>query len=411
MTSLIEKVDFPAADGTSRLDARLDRPPGTPRAYALFAHCFTCSKETLAAARIADGLTRHGIAVLRFDFTGLGGSGGDFANTSFSANVADLIAAAAWLATAHRPPALLVGHSLGGAAVLAAAPRLAEVAAVCSIAAPADPAQVTAMIDGQLPAAGSDAAVPVTIAGRPFAIRRAFLDDLARQALDRAVAGLERPLLIVHSAADRVVPFAAGERLFAAARAPKSLIALDTADHLLSDRADAAHVADVIAAWADRYIARPAADRFPAVVAPAAAVRVGEAGTGTFVQRVSVGGRHRLTADEPIADGGTDTGPSPYDLLLAGLGACTAMTIRLYADRKGLPLERVVVTLRHAKIHAEDCAACETKTGMIDHIDREVALSGPLDAAMRARLLEIAGKCPVHRTLTGAVHVTTRLAG
>jgi putative redox protein len=402
-----ERVTFTGADGRSTLAARLDLPPSPPRAYALFAHCFTCTRNVFAAARIAEALTRHGIAVLRFDFTGLGASEGDFANAGFSSNVGDLEAAADWLRRQRRAPALLIGHSLGGAAVLAAAGRIPEAAAVATIAAPADPGHVRRHMKGA-EAVEATGEAEVSIGGRPFRITRAFLDDLDGQRLEALIRDLGKALLIFHAPRDAVVGIDNASRIFVAARHPKSFVSLDDADHLLGRREDAVYVADVIATWAVRYLpTAPAAA--PEVVVPANAVVVAETGGGTFGQIVSIGGRHTLLADEPLEVGGEDSGPGPYDLLLAGLGACTSMTMRMYAERKGLPLNRATVTLRHAKIHAADCEDCETKEGRIDRIDREIALDGPLDAAARAKLLEIADKCPVHRTLHSEVSIVTRL--
>ncbi len=410
-TSRLEKVSFIGADGESRLDARLDLPAAAPRAYALFAHCFTCSKSILAATRIADGLNRHGIAVLRFDFTGLGASEGEFANTTFASNVGDLVAAASWLRDEGHAPALLIGHSLGGAAVLAAAGEVPEAKAVVTIAAPSEPKHVERLFTDVRPAGDGGDELFVEIGGRPFRIRRGFLDDIARQRLAPRIARLRRPLLVVHSAADTVVPIDDAYRIFDSAHEPKAIIALDGADHLLSRREDAAYVADMVAAWAGRALPSPESEDAPEITAPADAVRVVATGQGKFQQAISIGGRHRLIADEPVAYGGGDTGPGPYDFLLAGLGACTAMTLRMFADRQQIPLEGVAVTLRHAKIHAEDCADCETKEGMLDRIERDIELSGPLDESNRQRLLEIADKCPVHRTLESEIDIVTRLQG
>jgi len=332
-----EKVTFVGADGESRLAARLDLPASKPRAFALFAHCFTCTKDIFAAGRIASTLTRHGIAVLRFDFTGLGHSEGEFANTNFSSNVGDLIA------------------------------------------------------------------------GRPFRVRKQFLDDIEGHKLDEAIAALKKALLVFHGPLDSTVGIDNASRIFTAAKHPKSFVSLDDADHLLSKREDAVYVADVIAAWAERYVGAPEPAAVPELTAPPDAVVVAETGTGKFANIVSVGGKHTLLADEPVTVGGTDTGPAPYDLLLAGLGACTTMTMRLYAEHKGLPLEHVSVTMRHGKIHAADCEDCETREGRVDRIDREIEITGPLDEAGRAKLLEIADKCPVHRTLHAEVKIDTRL--
>jgi putative redox protein len=406
-----EKITFVGADGESRLAARLDLPAGKPRAYALFAHCFTCTKDIFAAGRIAEGLTGHGIGVLRFDFTGLGASEGEFANTNFSSNVGDLVAAADWLRRERRAPRLLIGHSLGGAAVLAAAAQVPEATAVCTIGAPADPAHVRHLLHGAADEIEAKGEAKVLLAGRPFRIQKQFLDDIEGHRLEQAIGGLRKALLIFHAPRDQTVGIDNAGRIFAAAKHPKSFISLDDADHLLSRREDAVYAADVIAAWAERYVepAAPAAGAEKGPTAPAGAVVVTETGEGKFAQILSFGGKHVLRADEPESYGGTDTGPSPYDLLLAGLGACTTMTVRMYADHKGLPLERVSATLRHNKIHAKDCETCETKVGKVDCIEREIELAGSLDEAMRAKLLEIADKCPVHRTLHSEVRIETRL--
>jgi putative redox protein len=398
-----ERFDFPNAQG-ERLAAVLDRPDGAPRAYALFAHCFTCGKDVLAAKRMAERLTACGVAVLRFDFTGLGASEGEFANTTFSSNVADLVAAADHLRRAHRAPALLIGHSLGGAAVLAAAAEIPEARAVVTIAAPADPHHVIGLFKERLEEIRERGEVEVTLAGRPFRVRREFLDDVAEQRLLERVAQLRKALLVLHAPTDQIVGIENASRIFTAAKHPKSFVSLADADHLLSRRSDAAYVANVIAAWAERYLdATPAAETDDA--APRMVV-VAETRHGRFQQAVTIG-PHRLLADEPNSVGGEDSGPSPYDYLLAGLGACTAMTVRLYAERKAWPLDRVSVVLKHEKIHAADCESCETREGMLDRIDRAVTLAGNLDREQRRRLMEIADKCPVHRTLTSKIEIRT----
>jgi putative redox protein len=417
-----ETVTFTGADGASTLAARLDGPEGPPLAYALFAHCFTCGKNNRAAAGIARALAGRGIGVLRFDFTGLGDSEGEFANTDFSSNVGDLIAAATWLRRNRAAPALLIGHSLGGTAVLAAAEALPEVRAVCTIAAPADPAHVRRLLTGATAEIESRGEATVALGGRPFRIRKAFLDDIDGQAMERHIAQLRRPLLLFHGPRDDIVGIDNATRIFVAARHPKSFVSLDDADHLLGREEDAAFVAAMITAWAGRYVTEAAAatpvpmpsppSPAPAIAGPTPpeAVRVTETGEGRFAQMVSFGDRHFVRADEPATFGGDDAGPSPYELLLAGLGACTTMTLRMYAELKKLPLERVSVVLRHDKIHAEDCRDCETKAGKIDRIRREITLTGALDDATRQRLLEIADRCPVHRTLHGEVLVETALA-
>jgi uncharacterized OsmC-like protein/alpha-beta hydrolase superfamily lysophospholipase len=399
-----ERFDFPNAQG-QQLAALLDRPDGEPRAVALFAHCFTCGKHNRAARRIADGLKMHGVAVLRFDFTGLGASEGEFANTTFSSNVDDLVAAADHLRRTLHAPAILIGHSLGGAAVLAAAHRIAEARAVVTISAPSDPAHVTGLFGDRVAEISAQGEVEVTLSGRPFRIRRAFLDDVAEQNLTAHVAKLRKALLIFHAPEDDVVSIDSASRIFLAAKHPKSFISLTGADHLISRAGDAAYVANVIAAWAERYLDM-AADVQPAADTEPGTVLVRETHRGTFQQEI-VAGSHRLLADEPVKSGGLDSGPGPYDLLLAALGACTSMTLRLYADRKKLPLSQTQVRLRHAKIHATDCEECETKEGMIDRIERAITLEGDLNAEQRAELMAIADKCPVHRTLKSEIDIRT----
>ena len=399
-------VCFPGVGG-DKLAARLDLPSAAePHAYALFAHCFTCSKESKAATFIAEALADTGIAVLRFDFTGLGGSEGDFANTSFSSNIGDLVAAADWLRRDHRAPAILVGHSLGGAAALAAAARIPEAVAVATINAPADPAHVTRLFAAQRAEIDARGKAEVQLAGRTFTIRREFLEDVAAQKLTAAIAGLRRSLLVFHAPRDSTVGIDNASAIFQAAKHPKSFISLDDADHLLTRRADSHYVGAVLAAWASRYL--PAIES-GAPLSPRDTVIVQETHASKFQQSIVIG-PHRLIVDEPVSAGGEDSGPSPYDLLASALGACTAMTLRTYADLKRIPLERVQVALRHAKIHASDCAECETRQAKIDRIERVITLEGELDEAARAKLLDIANRCPVHRTLHGEVNVTTRLA-
>ncbi|OPX13237.1 bifunctional alpha/beta hydrolase/OsmC family protein [Mycobacterium sp. AT1] len=390
---------------SGKLAGKLEMPSDAPRAWALFAHCFTCGKDNVAAGRISRALANQGFAVLRFDFTGLGESEGDFAATGFSSNVEDLVFAADHLRDQFSAPAVLIGHSLGGAAVLAAAQRIPEVRAVVTIGAPADPSHVTGLLGDALPVVDAGEAT-VSIGGRPFRVRREFLDDIAMQPQRERISTLDAALLVMHSPIDQVVSVDNARVIFDTARHPKSFITLDGADHLLSDRADAEYAASVLAAWASRYVANPTTSADPNTDNPAeGAVRVAESGPGRLTQRISTR-RHRLTADEPRPVG-DDAGPTPYDLLLAALGACTSMTVRMYADRKQWPLERIVVDSRHFRIHAKDCAECETATGMVDRIERDITLIGPLDADQRAKLLEIADRCPVHRTLRSEVSIHT----
>jgi putative redox protein len=399
-----EKFDFRNAQGQT-LAALLDRPDGPVRAVALFAHCFTCGKSNRAAHHIAEGLKLHGIAVLRFDFTGLGASEGEFANTTFSSNVDDLVAAADHLRQMLTAPAILVGHSLGGAAVLAAAHRIPEARAVVTIAAPFDPAHVVGLFGEKTVEIVEKGEVEVTLAGRPFRIRRTLLDDIAQQNLTPLVASLHKALLVFHSPTDDTVGIDNASHIFTTAKHPKSFISLTGADHLISKAGDAAYVARVISSWADRYLdmsvdTQPTEDTAPGTVV------VRETRRGQFQQEVILG-NHRLLADEPVKDGGLNTGPGPYDLLLAALGACTSMTVRLYADLKKIPLLRMQVRLHHEKIYAVDCAECETKDGKIDRIDRVITFEGELSAEQRQRLMEIADKCPVHRTLKSEINIRT----
>ena len=400
-----ERFQFPGSEG-QQLAAALDTPDGPVRAYALFAHCFTCGKDVLAAKRIAVALAAKGIAVLRFDFTGLGSSEGDFANSTFSSNVADLVGAADHLRKTYEAPALLIGHSLGGAAVLAAAGQIPEAAAVVTIGAPSDPIHVTGHFADSIETIRKDGQAQVSLAGRPFTIKREFLDDIAEHSLMGHIAKLHKALLVMHAPTDDTVSIDNATRIFVAAKHPKSFVSLSGADHLLSNRRDSAYVADVITAWASRYLDSQKPDQAADDGEAPREVVVRETRNSKFQQTVSVG-PHRLLADEPVAAGGDDSGPGPYDFLLTALGACTSMTMRLYADRKALPLERTTVTLRHSKIHAEDCAECETRSGMLDQIERVITMEGALDAEQRTKLLEIADKCPVHRTLTSEVRILT----
>ncbi|MCI4661406.1 MAG: alpha/beta fold hydrolase [Neomegalonema sp.] len=399
-----ERITFEGFDGDA-LSARLDLPDSAPRAYALFAHCFTCSKDLAAARRIAQGLTERDIAVLRFDFTGLGHSEGEFANTNFSSNVADLKRAAGWLAREHGPASLLIGHSLGGAAVIAAAADLPEVKAVVTLNAPHDPAHVLDNLGSSLATIEAEGAAEVSLAGRSFRIERSFVEDVRASALDDALAHLHKALLVIHAPRDEIVGVDNAARIFLAAKHPKSFVTLDDADHLISRDRDALYTAQVIAAWAERYLPEPPRRE----IDTEGSVLVAEADADGFLQNVHVGGHH-LLADEPRSLGGTDRGPSPYQLVSAGLGACTAMTIRMYARRKNIALNHVSVDIRHDKIHAKDCADCEQASGKVDVFTRLIHLEGDLSPAERAKLLEIADKCPVHRTLEGQIRISTELA-
>lgn len=409
----IKTVTFENNRG-ERLAARLDLPVDTqPVAYALFAHCFTCSKNLKAVTTISRALTTQGYAVLRFDFTGLGESEGDFSETTFATNLEDLRAACRFLSAQYEPPALLIGHSLGGAAVLAVAGEFPEVKAVATIGAPCDPAHVRHLLRPALDTIETVGEAVVDLGGRPFRIKKQFLEELERVNLEEQVSTMRRPLLLFHSPTDQIVGIENAACLFQAARHPKSFVSLDQADHLLSNSDDAAFVGEVLGIWARRYVGRrPVPDTHRLDPGKArAVVRTGRAHYRTDI----VADGHALVADEPAPLGGTDAGPSPYGYLAAALGSCTTITLRLYADRKGWPLEAATAYIYHEKVHLNDCAECveqgieQTSGGKIDRFTVELTLEGALDAAQQQRLLEIAGRCPVHRTLKGPVVTRTRL--
>lgn len=342
--------------------------------------------------------------MLRFDFTGLGRSGGDFADTSFTSNIEDLHAAGTWLKDQWHEPTLLIGHSLGGAAVIAAAEGMASVRAVVTIGAPACPDHVRHLFT-DCSADGNDR-VQVNIGRRPFAVGRQFLDDIALQPQQQRLRRLGRPLLVLHSPTDAVVDIQNARSIFDAAQHPKSFIALDGANHLLSDRRDSEFAADVIAAWVPRYLPDPVASHPTQDSWPPGTVTVIE-DPGSGYQHTAIAGEHQWMLDEPLSVGGGDLGPNPYDAVLSALGACTSMTMRMYARRKGWDYHATVVKLRHSRVHAADCADCETSSGMVDHIDREIVMDPALTSQEQSALLSIADRYPVHRTLTSEVHITT----
>ncbi len=394
-----EKFGF-EGHGGHPLAGRLDLPSGRPRAAALFAHCFTYGKDIAAARRIAARLSAEGYAVLRFDFTGLGHSGGEFANTDFASNAGDLVAAAAAMDRRGLAPGLLIGHSLGGAAVLAAAGRIASARALVTIGAPFDPAHVLGHLGAAVDTIRAEGSAEIRLAGRPFRIGRAFVEDVAQADLAATIGGLRRALLVMHAPRDAVVGIDNAGQIFGAAKHPKSFVTLDDADHLITDPADADYAAGVIAAWAARYLDMAPPD--PVAGSPEGVTRVTEADPAGFLQDI-LAGPHHLSADEPKAMGGSDLGPSPYQLLAAALGACTAMTMRMYARRKGWPVAGIEVDVTHDRVHSDDAA----QGGRTNRFRRVLRLSGDLDADQRTRLHEIADRCPVHRTLEAGARVET----
>ena len=400
----MQRFTFPGHAG-DELSARLDMPEGPHLGTALFAHCFTCGKDISAARRIASRLAAMGIAVLRFDFTGLGHSKGEFANTTFSSNVQDLVLAAQSLTNRGMPPSLLIGHSLGGAAVLKAAGEIDSIKAVTTIGAPFDPGHVTHNFGSALDKIAANGKAEVDLAGRPFTIGKQFVDDVAAAELAPAIGELGKALLVLHAPLDTTVGIENATQIFMAAKHPKSFVTLDDADHLINRNEDAEYAAEVIAAWAGRYLdlTHPA----PPPGAPEGIVRVSDAHADGFLQDVNAGPHHHMLADDPEASGGTNRGMTPYGFLSAGLGACTSMTIRMYARRKQWPLRHVAVDVSHDKVHAQD--ADNPEGFRIDTFRREIRLEGDLDDTQRARLLEIADRCPVHRTLEHGARVETVL--
>ncbi len=402
MPAAKSKVLFTGSQG-AELAGLLEQPEETPRAMVLFAHCFTCGKDIAAASRISRALVAHGFAVFRFDFTGLGSSDGDFSNTNFSSNIDDLIAAASFLRTNYQAPSLIIGHSLGGTAVLAAAGNIPELRGVVTIGAPAEADHVVHQFACDIDAIQRDGESEVTLGHRKFTIKKQFIDDL-RANVEKNVNNIKAALLVMHSPVDNVVSISNAEKIYTTARHPKSFVSLDDADHLLSKSHDARYVADTIAAWALRYLGN---EQSPPTIPDVQKghVLVTEK-NHKFTQNIYSGSHHWL-ADEPSSVGGSNLGPDPYAMLLASLGACTSMTLRMYANRKKWPVENVTVTLSHSRDHGEDCEECDAEHPQIDVIKRTVKIEGDLDQEQRSRLLEIADRCPVHKTLHGKIDVRT----
>ncbi len=402
----MQKLTFTGSNG-HKLSARLDTPDTEIKAYALYAHCFTCTKDVFAAGRIATALSALGIAVFRFDFAGLGGSEGDFSDTNFTTNVEDIIKAADFMRAEVKAPKILIGHSLGGSAALLAAHDIPEIKAVATIGAPADVTHVTHHFKDHIEEIETKGHADLKLVGRPFTIKKQFLDDLHAQNLDEAIRTLKKPLLILHSPIDSTVGIENAEHIYKLAKHPKSFITLNCADHLLNEHKDAAYAGRMIAAWASHYAGYKLTDIDHMKPVRDGAVVVRSSGFGKFQQHIQMG-RHFIVADEPQDVGGDNTGADPYELLLASLGACTSMTIKMYAEHKGLPLKGIEVHLDHEKIHAADCATCENNDGKVDKITREIILKGDdLTPEQRARMIEIAEKCPVHQTLMGKMIIET----
>jgi putative redox protein len=398
-------ITFQARSGL-QLTGNLHQPDaGQPKAFALFAHCFTCTKNVKAAVNIARALSRQGIATLRFDFTGLGQSEGDFSETHFSSNIEDLLDAAGYLREQHQAPQILVGHSLGGTACLAAATRIEEVKAVVTIGSPADAEHVLGLLESDLPAIEAEGKARVKLAGSTFTIRKDFVDDVRSQSVRDGIRHLRRALLVMHSPVDEVISIDEAARIYSSALHPKSFVSLDQADHLLSRSHDSEYAGLLLAAWASRYIDNPLPVIAEADFERGAVVVTSNAENGLAVA-INANG-HPLLGDEPASVGGTDRGPTPYDLLSAALASCTAMTLMMYARHKKLALERVEVQVRHDKVHAEDCVDCDKRESRIDQLERRIHLWGELDTAKRQRLLEIADRCPVHKTLHGEIRVVS----
>ncbi len=401
-----EKFEFQNNNGETLLGA-LELPDGVPKATALFAHCFSCNKNVLAASRISRAMRDRGFAVLRFDFTGLGQSEGDFSNTNFSTNVDDLRSAIDALKAKGMAPGILVGHSLGGAAVLHLAQEVEGVALVATIGAPSEPAHVAHLIDERASKSIAETGeAEVNLGGQSFRIKKQFLDDINETSLKEKLVRLRKPVLIFHSPIDSIVGIEQARKIYESANHPKSFISLDSADHLLRNKSDAQFVADAISTWASRYLEFDLPAESPAVTRPTDGSVVVLERDRVFTQDVMTE-NHSIVADEPLGVGGRDLGMTPYDLLLAALGSCTSMTLRMYAQRKGIELNTIRVTLQHDKIHASDCEACEDQPKKVDRITRMITIDGDLTAAQKKRLLEIADMCPVHRTLMNQKEIVT----
>lgn len=374
-----------------------------PHSFVLFAHCFTCNKNYFAVKNISRALSKKGYGVLRFDFAGLGESDGDFSDTTFSGNVEDLLSAAKYLEENYSAPSLLVGHSLGGAAVIFAAAQLPQVKAVVTIGAPSSPVHVKHLIKSNIEEIKEKGVAEVSLGGRNFTIKKNFLEDINSHSLSEFARGLKKAFLFMHSPQDNIVEISNAEDLYRSVRHPKSFVSLDGADHLLTNKKDSIYAGNVIASWASRYLKIPEDEELQTDFEV-----VANLGGDGFTTQMRAG-KHYFIADEPESFGGEDLGPSPYDFLSAGLAACTSMTLQMYARRKKWDLKNVETHVNHHKTHATDCENCESSTAKIDHFERVIVLKGDLDEKQQTKLLEIADKCPVHRSLSTTSRIDTRL--
>lgn len=399
----IIKINFPNKNG-QQLAARLELPSNQEaHNFAIFAHCFTCNKNLSAVRNIGRALNNKGIAVLRFDFTGLGESEGDFENTNFSSNIQDLIAAADYLTQHYKAPSILIGHSLGGAAVLFAGKQIESIKAVATIGAPSSPDHVQHLFKSDIEEIKKTGIAEILIGGRPFTVKKEFLDDIEAKSMEYTVKELRKPLLVIHSPQDNTVGIQNAKEIYHHAHHPKSFISIDGADHLLTSKKDSTYVGNVISGWVERYIDIPQKEQLKS--SHQVAVSIGNEG---FTSEI-VAGKHLLIADEPESVGGKDFGPSPYEYVSSGLGACTAMTLRMYADRKKWDLQKVIVHVNHGKDYSSDAAEIESGQKKIDIFERQIEIYGDLTTEQKAKLLIIADKCPVHKTLSSTSEIKTIL--
>lgn len=412
-----KKVTFTGSSGQD-LAGLIELPDTTPKAIALFAHCFTCGKDIAASSRVARHMVDNGFGVLRFDFTGLGNSDGDFANTNFTSNVSDLLHAAEFLRNEYQAPQILIGHSLGGTAVLHAANQIPESRGIVTIGSPANASHVSHNFQESLREIEDKGEAEVNLGGRKFRILKQFVDDIRNTKIND-LSLLKKACLIMHAPFDEIVSIREAEKIYQSASHPKSFVSLDDADHLLSRKSDAEYVADVIASWSARFLAqsdesKPASNKseHDSTMSDNGKVAPGVVKAEEIDHKFAISlttDRHSWRADEPVSVGGADTGPDPYDLLLSSVGACTVMTVRMYAERKGWPLDDIEVSLKHQRRYDKDCEECEDKPRQIDEISRQIRFKGDLTSEQKKRLMEIADKCPVHRTLTCNLEITSEL--